>query len=198
MFPTDVHSVRVLREADLLVAAQAREHREVVHPSSAMHPWRRLGLLATSLSDRVRSHRDPRVATFGPLSASLELFNGLRTEQLAEMGRHLSIIDVQPGHPLGRQGAPARNFVTVLEGHVGVTIDGVPHAVLDASGPSCHVQLACLFNQSSDPYRNIFIVLVVDDYRTDAETNPVIKRKLVQALQGIDRGLIRPIRQVVR
>jgi CRP-like cAMP-binding protein len=132
MFPTDPHSVRALREADLLVAAQARQHREIVRPGGGVHPWRRLVLLATPLSNRVRSHRDPQVATYGPLSASLELFKGLSSEQLAEMDRHLSVIDVQPGHTFGRQGASARNFVTVLDGHVGVTIDGVPHAVLDA------------------------------------------------------------------
>ncbi len=131
MFPTDVHSVRVLREADLLVAAQAREHREVVRPSRAVHPWRRLTLLATSLNDRLRPHRDPGVATFGPLSASHELFTGLSAEKLAELDRHVSIIRVPPGQSLGQQGEPARNFVTVLEGHVGVTIDGVPHAVFD-------------------------------------------------------------------
>jgi CRP-like cAMP-binding protein len=132
MFPSDVSSVHALREADLLVAAQTREHREVVRPNSGIQPWHRLVLLATSLSDRVRPHRGPRVATFGPLSASLDLFKGLKTEQLAEIGRHLSVIDVQPGQQLARQGEPARNFVTVLAGHVGVTIDGVPHAVLDA------------------------------------------------------------------
>jgi CRP-like cAMP-binding protein len=132
MFPTDVLSVHALRVADLLVAAQAREHREVVRPGSGVRPWHRLVRFATPLSNRVRSHRDPQVATYGPLSASHELFDGLISEQLAEMGRHLSIIDVQPGHTLGQQGAPARNFVTVLDGNVGVTIDGVPHAVLDA------------------------------------------------------------------
>ena len=131
MYPTDVYSVQVLREADLLVAAQAREHHEVVRPGRGAHPMRRLILLATSLNDRIRPHHGPEVATFGPLSASHELFAGLSTEQLAEMNRLLSVTEVQPGHALGRQGEPAHEFVTVLDGHVGVTIDGVPHAVLD-------------------------------------------------------------------
>lgn len=131
MFPTDVYSVHALRAADLLVAAQARAPHEVVRPRRAAHPWRRLTLLATALHDRVRSNHGPGVATFGPLSASHELFAGLSTEQLAEMNRLLSVTDVQPGHALGRQGEPAHKFVTVLDGHVGVTIDGVPHAVLD-------------------------------------------------------------------
>jgi CRP-like cAMP-binding protein len=156
MFPTDPNSVHALREADLIVASQAREHREVVHPSSAVHPWRRLVLLATSLSDRVRPHRDPRVATYGPLSASLALFNGLSSKQLAEMGRHLSVIDVQPGHTLGRQGAPAGDFVTVLEGHVGVTIDGVPHAVLDAG---THFGAVPLLDRPSSTSRATFTTM---------------------------------------
>jgi CRP-like cAMP-binding protein len=156
MFPTDVSSVHTLSAANLLVAAQAREHREVVHPTRAMHPWHRLTLLATSLRDRVHPRRDPQVATFGPLSASLELFEGLSAKQLAEFGRHVSVVRVPSGRSLGCQGESVRNFVIVIEGHVGVTIDGVPHAVFDAG---THFGAIALLDEPSSMHRATFTTM---------------------------------------
>ena len=48
------------------------------------------------------------------------------------MARHFSIVDVADGAALARQGDPATDFVVVLDGRIGVSIDGFPIAVLDA------------------------------------------------------------------
>jgi CRP-like cAMP-binding protein len=183
MFPTDVSSVQVLRAANLLVAAQAQEHRVVVHPTRAIHPWLRLALLATSLRDRVHPRREPRVATFGPLSASLELFEGLSTEQLAEFGRHVSIVRVPSGRSLGCQGKSVRNFVIVIEGHVGVTIDGVPHAVLDAG---THFGAIALLDRPSSTHRATFTTMTPSRI---AVANPREFREILHHFPAVARQI---------
>ncbi|NND74952.1 MAG: cyclic nucleotide-binding domain-containing protein [Ilumatobacter sp.] len=127
MFPIDSISTRQLHDADILVAAQQRRRRGVAHRSKAA---RRpdLQVLTRVVLAGLRPRR--RVAT-GPLGASHELFVGLDAPQLEQLGQHLTVIDVPAGRSLGRQGALAHEFVTVIDGQVGVTIDGVPNAVFD-------------------------------------------------------------------
>jgi CRP-like cAMP-binding protein len=67
----------------------------------------------------------------GFLSGSHELFVGHDQEQLTRLSGFFTVIDVPAGRMLGGQGHIAREFVTILDGEVGVTIDGIPHAVLD-------------------------------------------------------------------
>lgn len=112
MFPSDSVSTRQLHEADLLVAHQRR-----------------------CLGPVVSRRRRPWAALFGrgevPWTASHELFEGLGRNQLVRASEKFTVHDVEPGRSLGTQGAAADEFVAILEGRIGVTIDGVPHAVLD-------------------------------------------------------------------
>jgi CRP-like cAMP-binding protein len=70
-------------------------------------------------------------SSVGCLSSSHELFVGHDHDQLTRLGEFFTVIDVPAGRMLGAQGHIAREFVTILNGEVGVTIDGIPHAVLD-------------------------------------------------------------------
>lgn len=116
MFPTDPISVRQLVDAELLVA---QEHRHVKVVSQRTPRWR-------TVFDSVMARRHA-----GPLPATHELFDGLSRKQLARAAGFFTVAEVPAGQSLGQQGSIVDRFVTVLEGKVGVTIDGVPHAVLD-------------------------------------------------------------------
>lgn len=65
------------------------------------------------------------------LPADHELFTGLERKELAQAEKFFDVVDVPSGRSLGAQGGTVSEFVAILEGRVGVTIDGVPHAVLD-------------------------------------------------------------------
>ena len=116
MYPLDPTSTRQLLDAELLVDLQHRDGTVVSHHS----PRRR------ALGRRIAAWRHA-----GPLPATHELFAGLSRTQLRRAARFFTVVDVPAGSELGTQGAPVEQFVTILEGRVGVTIDGVPHAVLD-------------------------------------------------------------------
>jgi CRP-like cAMP-binding protein len=75
--------------------------------------------------------RRPRSVTSGPLSGSHELFRGLEQPRLEALGQHLDVRAVCAGESLAVQGERADAFVIVLDGRIGVTIDGVPQTVLD-------------------------------------------------------------------
>ncbi len=117
MYPSDPISMRQLHHADMHVAHQRRTQGKVV--SLQPSPWR-----------RVLSGLKPRRAD-APWTASHELFEGLGRNQLKRASNQFTVHDVEPGWSLGTQGAVAGEFVAILEGRIGVTIDGVPHAVLD-------------------------------------------------------------------
>lgn len=122
MFFNDPTSAHILRSADLVEARQARTpHRR--EPDQHQLPagqrlLARVGWFRAGVSS-------------GPLSESHELFVGHDRSQLIQLGRFFRMVDVPAGKNLGRQGHIAREFVTILRGEVGVTIDGSPHAVLD-------------------------------------------------------------------
>jgi len=112
MFFFDSSSAADLRSADLLVAHQRRALGPVVSHRTGW--WRRL----------VR-HADL------PWTADHELFDGLSRTGLAGAAQRFTVRDVHPGQSLGVQGEPRGEFVAIIEGRIGVSIDGAPHAVLD-------------------------------------------------------------------
>lgn len=125
MYFTDPTSARISHDAHVVEAKQTR----TPHKRSTLEPHqpsarRRFLSLVTSFGRSGGS-------TAGPLSDSHELFVGHDPEQLTRLGKFFTVIDVPTGKTLGRQGRIAREFVTILRGEVGVTIDGIPHAVLD-------------------------------------------------------------------
>lgn len=116
MFPTDPISVQHLRQADLITAEQYRlRHRSDPRPSLA----KRRGL------SWGRSRRLPA------LDGSLELFVDLTRRERDRLAKHFAIVDVEAGDSLARQGEPATEFVVVLSGRIGVSLDGLALAVLD-------------------------------------------------------------------
>jgi CRP-like cAMP-binding protein len=119
MYPTDPTSVQQLRFAQLLEADQYRmTHRpDVLSDSGTASVMSRIR--------RLRSRPDD-------LDGSLELFVGLDQRTLHRLTRHFSIVDVSDGEALARQGDPATEFVVVLAGQIGVSLDGLPIAILDA------------------------------------------------------------------
>ncbi len=154
MFPIDPISVRQLHDADMLVAEQARTR----HPVARRRPrrWRpELKVLTRGLLSMLDTSRRP---TPGPLTASHELFAGLDAAELERIGQFLTVVDVPAGRSLGRQGALAREFVTVIDGQVGVTIDGVPNAVFDRG--SHFGALPLLDNEVSPVHRASFSTMV--------------------------------------
>lgn len=125
MVLTNPTAARIVHSGHLLEATQARTPhvREPSHASQPSAGRRFLSFLRTAGRGGVSS--------VGHLNESHDLFVGHDQEQLARIGRFFTVIDVPSGTMLGRQGRIAREFVAILEGQVGVTIDGVPHAVLD-------------------------------------------------------------------
>ncbi len=122
---TDPTSARIVHNARLVEAKQARTpHKR--QPTDPQQPsaGRRF------LSHVSWFHRRGGAST-SPLSDSHELFVGHDQDQLTRLGRLFTVTDVPAGRTLGQQGHIAREFVTILHGEVGITIDGIPHAVLD-------------------------------------------------------------------
>jgi CRP-like cAMP-binding protein len=119
MYPTDPTSVRQLRNAQLLEAEQYRmSHRADVRSAFGV----------ASVMSRIRRLAwKPTV-----LDGSLELFVGLDQRALHRLTRHFSIVDVSDGEALARQGDPTTEFVVVLSGRIGVSLDGIPVAICDA------------------------------------------------------------------
>ena len=119
MYATDPVSVHQLRSAQLLEAEQYR-----------MSHWPdvRSSFGTASVMSKIMH---PRSKPAG-LDGSLELFVGLDQRTLRRLAHHFSIVDVAEGAALARQGDPATDFVVVLAGQIGVTIDGFPVAIFDA------------------------------------------------------------------
>jgi CRP-like cAMP-binding protein len=119
MYPTDPTTVRQLRNAQLLEAEQYRmSHRADVRSAFGV----------ASVMSRIRR------SAWAPtdLDGSLELFVGLDQRALHRLTRHFSIVDVSDGEALARQGDPTTEFVVVLSGRIGVSLDGIPVAICDA------------------------------------------------------------------
>ena len=139
--PTTIHQ---LRAAALIEAEQARTHRVPV-------------------STRGRRRRSPTELVFGAWrirrAAMLEspsapfgahdLFVGLDRRTLAALSQSFLFIDTDTGVSLGRQGEIAPEFIVILEGRIGVSLDGLPLAVLD---PGSHFGALPLLDDGSTPY----------------------------------------------
>lgn len=150
MYATDPMSVRQLRSADLMAADQSRW---AVSPVSHRRSWLRRKLFDRRPAPVETLH--PAVATPSTASSALapyhtlELFVGLDRNSLARLSESFVLIDVEPGHSLGRQGETSAEFVVVLEGRVGVSIDGLPLVVLDAGS---HFGAIPLLDDGPTPY----------------------------------------------
>lgn len=116
MFPCDPISTRQMLDAELVVARQRTQGRVVSHHTPR---WR-------AAFERFSASRHT-----APLPAGHELFTGLSRKQLSQAAGFFTVLEVPAGRTLGEQGSQVDRFVTILDGQVGVTINGVPHAVLD-------------------------------------------------------------------
>lgn len=112
MFPFDPRSAAQIFEADLLVA----HHRRTRGPVVSQHIRWWTALFARDEAAWTSTH---------------ELFTGLGRNQLKRAAKKFTVLDVESGQSLGSQGDVATGFVAILEGQIGVTINGAPHAVLD-------------------------------------------------------------------
>ena len=151
MYANDPISVRQLRTADLIAAEQSRSGRS---PVSNRRGWIRRTVL-----DRIQSRR-AQVTVPGTLLdayGSHELFVGLDRHTLSRLSESFMVLDVEPGASLGRQGEAAPEFVVVLDGRIGVSLDGLPLVVLDAGS---HFGALPLLDDGPMPYgRATFDVL---------------------------------------
>jgi CRP-like cAMP-binding protein len=125
MFFTDPTSTRIAHDPRLIEAKRARtpHKREPTDPQQPSAGRRFLSVLSSF-------GRRGGMST-GFLNDSHELLVGHDRDQLIRLGRFFTVVEVAAGTTLGRQGQIAREFVTILQGEVGVTVDGIPHAVLD-------------------------------------------------------------------
>lgn len=154
MLPTDPFSARQLRNADLLVAAEARDRHQGPVRRGSRSPARRVQAALDAALHRRLPTRHPAV---GPFSASHDLFRGLGRSQLATLADYLEVRECRIGESVGRQDEPATQFVIVLDGQIGVTIDGVPTAVLDGGS---HFGAVPLLDGGTALHRASFDVLV--------------------------------------
>ncbi len=125
MFPTDPSSVHQLRHADLLAADQYRLGHQSDRSPERERP-RFVSMVVRRMS------RAPHVGGAPELDGALELFVGLDRQNLERLARHFAFVDANVGASLARQGEPASEFVVVLSGRIGVSLDGWPLAVFDA------------------------------------------------------------------
>ena len=124
MFPTDPSSVHQLRHADLLTADQYRRCHQSDRSPERERP-RFVSMIVRRLSRVPDLHGAPG------LDGTLELFVGLDRRSLERLARHFSFAEVSDGASLARQGDPTSEFVVVLSGRIGVSLDGSPLAVFD-------------------------------------------------------------------
>lgn len=112
MFFIDTHSAADLRSAELQVAHRSRTLGPVVRNRT---PWWRTFLFGAE----------------APWTASHELFEGLSRTDHQRAASLLVVRELGPSQSLGSQGDARGEFVVIIEGRIGVTIDRAPHAVLD-------------------------------------------------------------------
>lgn len=140
MYANDPHSVRRLRQAELFVADERRRHPRDTVPS-------RVRDVASVVMSGIRSARWLRR---GPavIDGSNELFAGLDARSLRHIEGHFRFVDLAEGDSPVRQGEPAAEFLVVLAGSLGVTLDTVPIAILDAGS---HFGAVALLDRDREP-----------------------------------------------
>ncbi len=82
----------------------------------------------STFAREIATTTQPTLISYG----SHDLFVGLDRRTLSHLFDSLVVIDVAAGDSPGRQGEVAPEFVVVLAGRIGVSLDGPPLAVLDA------------------------------------------------------------------
>lgn len=117
---TDPTAARIIHESHHLEARQSRRRRVRSEPTPMS------GRVTAALQRRRDGARSGE-----SWIENHELFAGLTAAARRRLGGMLTILDVPAGRMLGRQGRLANEFVAIVSGGIGVTIDGVPHAVLD-------------------------------------------------------------------
>jgi CRP-like cAMP-binding protein len=183
MFVTDPAHVHQLRQGDLITAEQYR----LRHQSDQ---------LKLSAKRRLSSRLSRRSRPAPPLDGTLELFVGLNRPELVRLAKHFTILDVTDHDSLARQGEPTSEFVVVLDGRIGVSLDGLPLAVLDPGaqfgalplldGASGRFSRASFYvmepSRIAVAYRHEFF-RIMDDF-------PLVGRRIVQ-LAEVHRAYLR-------
>lgn len=130
MYQSEFAPLRHLQKTDLIDAASSRAGQLLIYePGGRRSTRRRMARTFRALPRRIGS----AVARRRPagLDPALEPFVGLSARQLRRLPEYLALHDVPVGTALGYQGDMVSSFVVILGGHVGVTIDDEPVAVLD-------------------------------------------------------------------
>lgn len=138
VYPTHPDHIRQLRSVDLFKAAEARDNHQV--PREPKRKWR-----AAMRKWRAAMRRRRIVTSFDP---TFEFCAGLNKRALRRLEDHFKIVALEAGESLGRQGEVVDEFVLILVGQVGVTIDGNAVAVLGAGN---HFGERALLSASTDP-----------------------------------------------
>jgi hypothetical protein len=175
MFPSDPRSIGQMFEANLLAAPQHRTRGPVVTQRTRW--W-------TALFEREET----------AWTAAHELFTGLGRTQLNRVAKKFTVLDVESGRSLGSQGSAASEFVVILQGRVGVTINGVPHAVLDDGS---HFGSVALLDEQSSERRASFDVMapsriaIADDTRFSEllDEFPIVAKR-IRAMADIRRAYL--------
>lgn len=144
MYPSDPVSVHQLRRGQLIETEQSREPWQTRHAGGRPGVIARM-LRAIGLGDR--SGTDPASTS---IDGTLELFVGLDRPELSRLARLFTFEDLEPGDSLGHQGEQSSEFVVVLEGRIGISIDGLPHTIFDAGS---HFGALPLLDDGPDAYR---------------------------------------------
>lgn len=144
-FPNDPVSVQQIVRARVLEAELERSGRTPI-PASDLVVRRWLADTRRWLHRRRNPHLHHALSSYG----SLDLFAGLDRRTLRRLSHSFFVFDVGSGESLGRQGDVVPEFVVVLQGRVGVSVDGLPLAVLD---PGAHFGALPLLDSGPTPYR---------------------------------------------
>jgi CRP-like cAMP-binding protein len=145
---------------------------------------------------RVSSRFVRRAKRSPALDGSLELFVDLNRRELVRLAKHFAIVDVTDHDSLARQGEPTSEFVVVIQGSIGVSLDGLPLAILD---PGAQFGALPLLDGASGRFsRATFDVMepsriaiahrheffkIMDDF-------PIVGRRIVQ-LAEVNRAYLR-------
>ena len=116
MYPTDPHTVRQLRQADHIVAAERRRFAR----------WDERQPVTARVKAAWASVRKPLV-----LDPKHALFAGLSRRSLRSLGERFEYVNLAAGESPIQQGDSGSTFTVVLDGSIGVTIDELPVAVFD-------------------------------------------------------------------
>ena len=93
------------------------------------------------------------------INAELELFEGLTSRELVNIGKFFTTIDVKEGRSVGRRGTQCQHFAVILTGQVAMSFHHSPAGVLT---PGCFWGAAPLLSTSLDRRRLVSASTLVD------------------------------------